>query len=139
MCARDDTATECGRARARLRTLEASDRVMTSPDSSDGTNANKSFDLRLISRRYPQTVRAFGTLPDREAWLRRIHELGVRWDEARERWPIPKLFTVLAGSAEAILPIFGTDAADVVESVGDGASEPDGGAEVLPLRWWIVP
>ena len=63
------------------------------------------------------------------------------WDEARERWPIPKLFTVLAGSAEAILlPMFGTDAADVVESVGDGASPfEDGGADDFPRRWWMVP
>lgn len=55
------------------------------------------------------------------------------WDDARVR-PIPRLLTVLAGSAEAILlPMFGTEAADMDESVGEGASEPE--VEVLPLRW----
>lgn len=60
---------------------------MTSPDSRaerDG-DARGSFDLRAVSRRYPLTVRALGTLPDRETWLRRIHELGVGWHDARER------------------------------------------------------
>ena len=34
----------------------------------------------------------------------------------------------------------GTEAADIVESVGEGASEPEvGGAEVFVLRWEIVP
>lgn len=60
---------------------------MTSSNSRaerDG-NARAPFDLRAASRRYPLTVRTLGTLPDRETWLRRIHELGVRWHDARER------------------------------------------------------
>ncbi len=63
------------------------------------------------------------------------------WDDARLRPPIPRLLIVLAGNAEAIrVPMFGTDAADVVESVGEGASEPEvGGAEVLIRRWDMVP
>lgn len=36
--------------------------------------------------------------------------------------------------------MLGTEAADIVESVGEGASEPEvGGAEVFVLRWEIVP
>ena len=48
---------------------------------------------------------------------------------------------VPAGRADAIrVPIFGTEAAEAVESVGDGASEPEvGGAEVFVLRWEMVP
>ena len=55
---------------------------------------------------------------------------------------MPKLDCVLAGNVVAAkrLPMFGTDAADSVESVGDGASLAlPGGADDLPRRWWIVP
>ena len=57
-------------------------------------------------------------------------------DTARFR-PIPRLLTVLEGRADAILlPTFGTEAADAVESVGDGASpKEDGGADDFPRRW----
>lgn len=43
----------------------------------------------------------------------------------------------MAGRTDAILlPTLGTEAADAVESVGDGASpEEDGGADDFPRRW----
>ena len=48
---------------------------------------------------------------------------------------------VVAGNTEAILLLMlGTEAADIVESVGEGASDPEvGGADVLVRRWEIVP
>ncbi len=39
-------------------------------------------DLSDFRRRYPQTVTHFATLANREAWLRRIWELDVRWQGA---------------------------------------------------------
>lgn len=57
-------------------------------------------------------------------------------DTARLR-PMPRLLTVLAGSADTILlPAFGKETAAAVESVGDGASpKEDGGADDFPRRW----
>lgn len=46
---------------------------------------NHKSDLGLFSRKYPLTVRSFGVLAEREAWLRRIWELEARWQEAMER------------------------------------------------------
>ncbi len=54
-------------------------------------------------------------------------------DEARLR-PIPRLDMVLAGRADAIRePMLGTEAAEAVESVGEGASEPEV-VDDFPLR-----
>ncbi len=42
-------------------------------------------DLSEFRRRYPLTVARFGALAEREAYLRRVWELDVRWREAMER------------------------------------------------------
>ncbi|MDQ3755387.1 MAG: hypothetical protein M3371_11735 [Acidobacteriota bacterium] len=42
-------------------------------------------DLSEFRRRYPLTVARFGALGEREAYLRRVWELDVRWREAMER------------------------------------------------------
>ncbi|TFY60755.1 hypothetical protein EVJ58_g4939 [Rhodofomes roseus] len=61
-------------------------------------------------------------------------------EEARLRPTMPKLDIVLAGSAaDAKRPMLGTDAAIAVESVGDDDAVEEGGAEVLPRRWEMVP
>lgn len=43
------------------------------------------LDLAALRRKYPLTVQNFGALADREAWLRRIHELETRWQDSMER------------------------------------------------------
>ena len=43
-----------------------------------------SFDLSEFRRRCPATVAAFGALPNREMWLRRIAELDERWRQSVE-------------------------------------------------------
>ena len=42
-------------------------------------------DLSHFRRHYPLTVMNFGALADREAWLRRVWEADVRWQEAAAR------------------------------------------------------
>lgn len=49
------------------------------------SDTSRAPDLKEFSRRYPLTVRNFGTLAEREAWLRRIWELEARWQETMER------------------------------------------------------
>lgn len=44
----------------------------------------RTFDLSEFRRRAPATVAAFGALPNRELWLRRIAELDERWQKAFE-------------------------------------------------------
>ena len=46
-----------------------------------GAQPAASPDLRYFRERYPLTVAGFGTLADREAWLRRVWELDVRWQD----------------------------------------------------------
>jgi lycopene cyclase CruA len=55
------------------------------PHDSAAQGARRAPDLKEFSRRYPLTVRNFGTLAEREAWLRRIWELEARWNETMER------------------------------------------------------
>lgn len=43
-------------------------------------------DLAEFRKRYPQTVANFGSLGDREAWLRRIWELDTEWRYAATPW-----------------------------------------------------
>ena len=42
-------------------------------------DTRKAPDLRYFKQHYPATVAHFGTLAEREAWLRRIWELDARW------------------------------------------------------------
>lgn len=59
---------------------------MTFPTrNSDSARADGAPDLRTLSRKYPLTVRNFGALPDREAWLRRVWELEAHWQETMEQ------------------------------------------------------
>ncbi|WP_438816479.1 hypothetical protein, partial [Streptobacillus moniliformis] len=39
-------------------------------------------DLSDFRKRYPLTVASFGSLADREVWLRRIWEMDARWQQA---------------------------------------------------------
>lgn len=55
------------------------------PHNSATPHPSGAPDLKEFSRRYPLTVRNFGTLTEREAWLRRIWELEAGWHEMMER------------------------------------------------------
>lgn len=88
-----------------------------------------------------ETFRGAGEPPCKEGYEYAVTMDGrlPGWDDALFR-PRPRLLTVLAGIADATLPIFGAEAADRVESVGDGASPPEpGGPDALPRRWEMVP
>jgi lycopene cyclase CruA len=49
------------------------------------TSLRSALDLAEFRRRAPLTVARFASLPQREAWLRRIWELETNWQEAMER------------------------------------------------------
>jgi lycopene cyclase CruA len=49
------------------------------PAFKNAREAGVAPDLAYFRRRYPETVASFGTLPQREEWLRRIWELETAW------------------------------------------------------------
>ncbi len=58
---------------------------MTSPATDAPTrDARQTPDLGYFKQHYPSTVARFGTLSERERWLRRLWELDARWREETE-------------------------------------------------------
>lgn len=68
----------------------------------------QTFDLSEFRRRAPATVAAFGALPNREMWLRRIIELDERWQKSFETNAFNQEIEVIAnGNPPAELEIAG--------------------------------
>src|SRR4028118_2418198 len=59
--------------------------MTSAPTTSDAAKASPAPDLKYFRDRYPLTVANFGALGEREAYLRRIWQTEMRWQETLER------------------------------------------------------